>query len=93
MAWASIASPHRCVSRGSPSDDPRCADPLKLYVYSYLNTVQSSRRLEREARRNAELMWLTRRLVPVHKTIADFRKDNVLRQEHWHAEGQQISLR
>ena len=49
---------------------------LKLYVYGYLNRVQSSRRLEREAGRNVELMWLLRRLVPDHKTIADFRKDN-----------------
>jgi transposase len=49
---------------------------LKLYVYGYLNAVQSSRRLEREANRNVEVMWLTRRLAPDHKTIADFRKDN-----------------
>ena len=49
---------------------------LKLYVYGYLSAVQSSRRLEREAGRNVEVMWLTGRLVPDHKTIADFRKDN-----------------
>ena len=49
---------------------------LKLYIYGYLNRVQSSRRLERESGRNIELMWLTGRLVPDHKTIADFRKDN-----------------
>jgi transposase len=49
---------------------------LKLYIYGYLNRVQSSRRLEREAGRNLEVMWLTGRLVPDHKTIADFRKDN-----------------
>ena len=49
---------------------------LKLYIFGYLNRVQSSRRLEREAGRNLELMWLTGRLVPDHKTIADFRKDN-----------------
>ena len=49
---------------------------LKLYIYGYLNRVQSSRRLEREAGRNIEVMWLTGRLVPDHKTIADFRKDN-----------------
>ncbi|MBT8044897.1 MAG: IS1182 family transposase [Verrucomicrobiae bacterium] len=49
---------------------------LKLYVYGYLNRVQSSRRLEREACRNVEVMWLTGRLAPDHKTIADFRKDN-----------------
>ena len=49
---------------------------LKLYVYGYLNQVASSRRLEREAGRNVELMWLTGRLAPDFKTIADFRKDN-----------------
>ena len=49
---------------------------LKLYIYGYLNRVQSSRRLEREAQRNVELMWLTERLSPDHKTISDFRKDN-----------------
>jgi transposase len=49
---------------------------LKLYVYGYLNQVASSRRLEREAERNVELMWLTGRLAPDFKTIADFRKDN-----------------
>ncbi len=49
---------------------------LKLYIYAYLNRVQSSRRIEREAQRNVELMWLTGRLMPDHKTIADFRKDN-----------------
>jgi transposase len=49
---------------------------LKLYIYGYLNRVQSSRRLEREASRNVEVMWLTGRLAPDHKTIADFRKDN-----------------
>ena len=59
---------------GRPSYHPSVL--LKLYIYGYLNRVQSSRRLEREARRNVELMWLTGRLVPDHKTIADFRKDN-----------------
>jgi transposase len=49
---------------------------LKLYIYGYLNRVQSSRRLEREVGRNVEAMWLLGRLVPDHKTIADFRKDN-----------------
>src|SRR5215468_573334 len=49
---------------------------LKLYVYGYLNRVQSSRRLERETGRNVELMWLFGRLVPDHKTVADFRRDN-----------------
>lgn len=49
---------------------------LKLYIYGYLNRVASSRRLEREAGRNVELMWLTGRLAPDHKTIANFRKDH-----------------
>jgi transposase len=49
---------------------------LKLYIYGYLNRVQSSRRLESEAGRNLEVMWLTGRLVADHETIADFRKDN-----------------
>jgi transposase len=53
-----------------------CATLLKIYVYGYLNRVQSSRRLERETQRNVELMWLTGRLTPDFKTIADFRKDN-----------------
>ena len=48
---------------------------LKIYVYGYLNRVSSSRRLERETQRNVELMWLTSRLTPDFKTIADFRKD------------------
>ena len=61
-------------STGRPSYHPSVL--LKLYVYGYLNRVQSSRRLEREAGRNVEVMWLTGRLVPDHKTIADFRKDN-----------------
>ncbi len=59
---------------GRPSYHP--AVLLKLYIYGYLNRVQSSRRLEREAGRNIEVMWLAGRLVPDHKTIADFRKDN-----------------
>lgn len=52
------------------------ADLLKIYIYGYLNRIQSSRRLEREAQRNVELMWLTGRLMPDFKTIANFRKDN-----------------
>lgn len=59
---------------GRPGYDPR--DLLKLYVYGYLNEVRSSRRLERECRRNLEVLWLLRRLAPDHKTIADFRRDN-----------------
>lgn len=49
---------------------------LKIYIYGYLNRIQSSRRLEREAQRNVELMWLTGRLAPDFKTIADFRRNN-----------------
>src|SRR5215467_15382290 len=59
---------------GRPSYHPSVL--LKLYIYGYLNRVQSSRRLEREALRNVEMMWLVGRLAPDHKTIADFRKDN-----------------
>src|SRR5207302_6865017 len=61
---------------GRPSYHPSVL--LKLYIYGYLSRVQSSCRLEREAGRNIEVMWLTGRLVPDHKTIADFRKDNGL---------------
>jgi len=49
---------------------------LKLYIHGYLGRVASSRRLELEAGRNVELMWLTGRLAPDHKTIANFRKDH-----------------
>jgi len=59
---------------GRPGYHP--ASLLKIYVYGYLNRIQSSRRLERETQRNVELMWLTGRLMPDFKTIADFRKDN-----------------
>ena len=59
---------------GRPSYHPSAL--LKLYIYGYLNRVQSSRRLEREAGRNLEVIWLLGRLVPDDKTIADFRKDN-----------------
>ena len=62
------------ASTGRPSYHP--AVLLKLYIYGYLNRIQSSRRLEREAQRNIELMWLTGRLTPDFKTIADFRHDN-----------------
>jgi transposase len=62
------------AATGRPSYHPSVL--LKLYIYGYLNRVQSSRRLEREAERNVELMWLVGRLVPDHKTIADFRRDN-----------------
>lgn len=59
---------------GRPGYHP--ATMLKIYVYGYLNQVQSSRRLERECGRNLELIWLTGRLAPDFKTIADFRRDN-----------------
>jgi transposase len=62
------------LATGRPSYHPSIL--LKLDIYGYLNRVQSSRRLEREAGRNVEVMWLTGRLVPDHKTIANFRKDN-----------------
>ena len=62
------------LATGRPSYHPSIL--LKLYIYGYLNRVQSSRRFEREAGRNVEVMWLCGRLVPDHKTIADFRKDN-----------------
>jgi transposase len=59
---------------GRPAYHP--ATLLKIYLYGYLNRIASSRRLERETQRNIELMWLTGRLMPDFKTIADFRKDN-----------------
>src|SRR5579872_1164081 len=64
------------AATGRPSYHPSVL--LRLYIYGYLNRVQSSRRLEREAGRNVEVMWLLGRLAPDHKTIADFRKDNGL---------------
>ena len=66
--------------RAQPADTGRPgyhpATLLKIYIYGYLNRIQSSRRLEREAQRNVELVWLTGRLMPDFKTIADFRRDN-----------------
>jgi transposase len=64
----------RPAETGRPAYHP--ATLLKIYIYGYLNRIQSSRRLEREAQRNVELIWLTGRLMPDFKTIADFRKDN-----------------
>ncbi len=64
----------REVGAGQPPYDP--ADLLGLYLYGYLNQVRSSRRLEREARRNVEVMWLLKGLVPCYRTIGEFRKDN-----------------
>src|ERR1700677_3501290 len=62
------------AATGRPAYHP--ATLLKIYVYGYLNRVQSSRRLERECQRNIELVWLTGRLMPDFKTIADFRRDS-----------------
>ena len=62
------------LSKGRPPYDP--ADLLKLYVYGYLHQVRSSRQLERECRRNIEVLWLLNKLAPDFKTIADFRRDN-----------------
>jgi transposase len=64
----------KTVVTGRPPYHPSVL--LKFHIYGYLNRVQSSRRLEREAGRNVEVMWLTCRLVPDHKTMGDFRKDN-----------------
>lgn len=65
----------RPAATGRPPYHP--GDLLGLYVYGYLNRLRSSRRLEREACRNLELVWLLRRLTPDFKTIADFRRDNL----------------
>jgi transposase len=62
------------ASTGRPAYHPGTL--LKIYIYGYLNRIQSSRRLERESQRNVELIWLTGRLAPDFKTIADFRRDN-----------------
>jgi transposase len=70
MGFSGIAP----AKTGRPAYHP--AVLLKIYIYGYLNRIQSSRRLERETQRNVELMWLTGRLTPDFKTIADFRKDN-----------------
>ncbi len=65
---------HAPARPGRPGYHP--AVLLKLFIYGYLNRIPSSRLLEREAGRNVEVMWVTGRLVPGHKTIADFRRDN-----------------
>src|SRR6478672_1999758 len=62
------------AATGRPSYHPSVL--LKIYIYGYLNRIQSSRRLDRECQRNVELMWLTGRLAPDFKTIADFRRDS-----------------
>ncbi len=65
---------HQAPAMGRPPYHPSTL--LKIYIYGYLNRIQSSRRLERETQRNVEVMWLTQRLMPDYKTISDFRKDN-----------------
>jgi transposase len=67
----------RFVGAGQPPYDP--ADLLKLYLYGYINQVRSSRRLEREACRNLELIWLLKSLKPGYRTIANFRKERLVR--------------
>ena len=62
------------LATGRPGYDP--ATMLRIYIYAYLNRIPSSRRIERECQRNIEMIWLTGRLAPDFKTIADFRKDN-----------------
>jgi len=62
------------AKEGRPGYNPR--DMLKLYIYGYLNQIRSSRRLQKEAARNIELMWLMKKIVPDFRCIADFRKDN-----------------
>ena len=75
LTWRRWALPVlRRKRRDWPAYHP--ATLLKIYLYGYLNRIQSSRRLERETQRNIQLMWLTGRLMPDFKTIADFRRDN-----------------
>ena len=62
------------IDNGRPAYHP--ADLLKLYIYGYMNSIRSSRQLERECRRNIEVMWLMRCLIPDHNTISNFRRDN-----------------
>src|SRR3712207_4049211 len=61
-------------AEGRPAYHPK--DLLKLYVYGYLNSIRSSRALEKECQRNIEVMWLLKQLVPDHNTISNFRRDN-----------------
>lgn len=64
----------RFEENGRPAYHP--ADLLKLYIYGYMNRIRSSRRLEKECKRNIEVMWLLKRLSPDHNIISNFRKDN-----------------
>jgi transposase len=70
------ARPKRAVPRRHRAPGPHPAVPLKPYIYGYLNNIPSTRRLERQAQRNVELIWLTGRLARDFKTIADFHRDN-----------------
>jgi transposase len=75
LIWTSLGSTGcNPKATGRPAYHP--ATLLRIYIYGYLNRIQSSRRLERETQRNVELIWLIGRLMPDFKTIADFRKDN-----------------
>src|SRR4051812_26383858 len=64
----------KTTKEGRPAYHPQ--DLLKLFIYGYLNRIRSSRQLEKECKRNIELMWLLKQLVPDHNTIANFRRDN-----------------
>jgi transposase len=64
----------RCAAEGRPAYNP--ADLLKLFIYGYLNRTRSSRELEKECKRNVEVMWLLKGLQPDHNTISNFRRDN-----------------
>ncbi len=71
---AALGFKAEAAAEGRPGYDPR--DLLKLYIYGYQNKIRSSRRLQREAGRNVELMWMLGKIVPDFRCIADFRKDN-----------------
>ena len=64
----------KTTTEGRPAYHPK--DLLKLYVYGYLNSIRSSRVLEKECKRNIEVMWLMKELVPDHNTIFNFRRNN-----------------
>jgi transposase len=74
LAKLGVRHADRGMEVGQPPYDP--ADLLKLYLYGYINQIRSSRRLEREASRNLELIWLLKNLKPGYRTIANFRKEN-----------------
>jgi len=75
LDMASLGFQHADLNEtGRPAYNPK--DLLKLYLYGYLNRIRSSRMLERETKRNLELLWLLKRLTPDHKTISDFRRHN-----------------